>query len=612
MILVSIPGTMLLAGVPLSALAPGAWPQSLGQLGAGTAHLVTPGSPRVASAWSLASVMLASGALWMAGSAVVVTRIAPGRRLIVAIALLTAPWLAGLSRTAPDHAAWQGAIVLVGGVLWFPCPRRAIAVGVVAALLSVPLAQAVGPRARWFGVGGPATGTRFQSLYTEPTYGPLTDRLTGAPMLEVTAAKPALWRMQTLDEFDGYGWTLSRDALPELPQPSAQRELSSVRVLGLHNDLVVAPGRVDRVIAPGTVTKAGGEAWRVAPQPGTGDTYRLRAAYVHISADQLARDRAPLDPRSRAYTRLGPSPTVATGLRVLRMMLAPFGVRLGTAYQQAPAVDARVVALARRLAAGAGTEWDVVARVERYLLGGGRFRYTTRVPDPGLRPVVDFLLRSHAGYCQHFAGAAALLLRLAGVPARVVVGFATGTQSAPRRYTVRDFDAHEWIEVYFQGYGWVPFNPTPVADAASIAGGLDPLTPPPRGKGDRGGLLLPALLAVVAVAGVGIVRRHRSPRHRGRSPRSLERIASRAGGLVGPSTTLAELGAMLAVIGPETAALAAEVERARFAANPPAAARLSRMRLVLALVGDVGPLRAVLVWAPVPRRIRARLVPPKR
>jgi hypothetical protein len=286
------------------------------------------------------------------------------------------------------------------------------------------------------------------------------------------------------------------------------------------------------------------------------------------------------------------------------------------ATKQAPAVDARVVALARRVAAGAHTEWDVVARVERYLLGDGHFRYTTRVPEPGPRPIVDFLLHSHAGYCQHFAGAAALLLRLAGVPARVVVGFATGAETAPGRFTVSDLDAHEWIEVYFQGYGWVPFNPTPAADPASIAGGLDPLRPPTRANRDPGGLALPPLLAALAVAavgvGVGIVRRYRPPRHRGRSPRSLERIASRAGGLVGPSTTLAELGAMLAVIGPETAALAAEVERARFAANPPAAARLSRMRLVLALVGDVGPLRAVLVWAPVPRRIRARLVPPKR
>jgi hypothetical protein len=543
----------------------------------------------------------------MAGSALAAAGIVPGRRSIVAFALLLAPWLAGLTRTTHDHAAWQGALVLVGGVLWLPCPRRAIPLGVAAALLSVPLAQAVGPRARWFGIGGPTKSeSPFRSLDTEPTYGPLTDRRTGAPMLEVTAAEPALWRMQTLDEFDGYGWTLSRDAFPELPQPAAQRSSSSVRVLGLRNDLVVAPGRVDRVNARGRVTQEGGEAWRVAPQPGMGDTYRLRASYVHVSADLLSRDRAPLDPRSRAYKSLVSSTKVTTGLQVLGVMVASLAAILGALDKQAPAVDPRVVSLARRVASGAHTEWDVVTRVERYLLGGGRFRYTTRVPPPGPRPLVDFLLRTHAGYCQQFAGAAALLLRLAGVPARVVVGFATGTETAPGRYTVRDLDAHEWIEVYFQSYGWVPFNPTPAADPATIADGLDPLRPLRRAKGHPGALSLLGLLAAVAVAGVAIARRHHPRRHRGRSPQSLERVASRAGGLVGPSTTLRELGAMLARVGPRTAALAAEVERARFASDPQTATWHPRMRLVRALVSDVGPLRAVLVWAPVPWRTGAR------
>jgi hypothetical protein len=93
-------------------------------------------------------------------------------------------------------------------------------------------------------------------------------------------------------------------------------------------------------------------------------------------------------------------------------------------------------------------------------------------------------------------------------------------------------------------------------------------------------------------------------------PRSLERIAARAGGLVGPSTTLAQLGAILARVGPRTAAFAAELERARFALHSPAVTRLPRMRLALALVNDVGLLRTVLVWAPAPGRRRARPIPP--
>jgi transglutaminase-like putative cysteine protease len=608
MIVVSVPGTILLAGVPIGAFAPGAWGRQVGLVGAGAWQLVTPGSTP-ATSWSLALVMLASGALWMAGSALASAGLAPNRRSTVAFALLVAPWLAGLSRTTSDHAAWQGAVVLVAGVLWFPGPRRAIPLGVAAALLSVPLAQAVGPRARWFGLGSRTPSqSQFRSLDTEPTYGPLSDQRTGAPLLEVTAPEPALWRMQALDEFDGYGWTSSPTPLPQLPQPAARLESTSVRVLGLRNDLVVAPGRVDRVKAPGQATHAGGEAWRVAPPPRAGSTYRVSASYVHIGADLLAHDRARLDPRTRAYTRLGPSIKGPADLELIGMMLGAFGIA-SVWNRQTPAIDARVGALARRLAAGAPTEWDVVTRVEQYLLGGGRFRYTTRVPQPGPRPLEDFLLRTHAGYCQHFAGAAALLLRLAGFPARVVVGFATGAQTAPGRYTVRDLDAHEWIEVYFQGYGWVPFNPTPAADPANVASGLDPLRPatPASAPGALGFL---APLAAFAVAGVVLLRRHKSRPLRGQLPVPLERIASRAGGQVGPSTTLGEIGAMLARVGPRTAALAAEAERARFAPGAPEATGPPRIRLVLALVGDLGPLRAVLMWAPVPRRRRARSVTP--
>ena len=119
------------------------------------------------------------------------------------------------------------------------------------------------------------------------------------------------------------------------------------------------------------------------------------------------------------------------------------------------------------------------------------------------------LLRTHAGYCQHFAGAAALLLRLAGVPARVVTGFATGQRVGADRYDVRDLDAHEWIEAYFPGVGWVPFNPTPAAAPALVAGGIDfpPATPSPtRGDGD---FYLAVGLGAVLSAGVVQYRRRR-------------------------------------------------------------------------------------------------------
>ncbi len=66
------------------------------------------------------------------------------------------------------------------------------------------------------------------------------------------------------------------------------------------------------------------------------------------------------------------------------------------------------------------------------------------------------------GYCQHFAGAMTLMLRLLGVPARIAAGFTSGSyDTEDRAWTVVDRNAHTWVEVYFPGWGWLPFDPTP-------------------------------------------------------------------------------------------------------------------------------------------------------
>jgi hypothetical protein len=75
---------------------------------------------------------------------------------------------------------------------------------------------------------------------------------------------------------------------------------------------------------------------------------------------------------------------------------------------------------------------------------------------------VDFVTRTHSGYCQHFAGAMALMLRYLGIPARVAAGFSSGQFDRTNgQWVVTDHDAHEWVEAWFDGWGWVPFDPTP-------------------------------------------------------------------------------------------------------------------------------------------------------
>jgi hypothetical protein len=93
---------------------------------------------------------------------------------------------------------------------------------------------------------------------------------------------------------------------------------------------------------------------------------------------------------------------------------------------------------------------------------GGNFTYDESPPRSQLPPLVAFVAEHRRGYCQHFAGAMALMLRYLGIPARVGAGFTTGRYNPDREeYTVSDTNAHTWVEVWFSGYGWLPFDPTP-------------------------------------------------------------------------------------------------------------------------------------------------------
>ena len=124
-------------------------------------------------------------------------------------------------------------------------------------------------------------------------------------------------------------------------------------------------------------------------------------------------------------------------------------------------IDPRVSELARTLTASAVNNYDRAAAIQSYLRNN--FQYTLDPPaiEPE-DPVGSFLFRSKSGYCEYFAAAMAVMLRTLNVPARLVNGFQTGSYNhIGRDFVVRARDAHSWVEVYFTGYGWIPFDPTP-------------------------------------------------------------------------------------------------------------------------------------------------------
>jgi hypothetical protein len=322
-----------------------------------------------------------------------------------------------------------------------------------------------------------------------------------------------------------------------------------------------------------------------------------------------------------------------------------------------PAADARirqspygdVLGLARRLARGQPTTYDVVRSIERHLRRN--YAYSEQ-PPAREHPLAAFLLEDRTGYCQQFSGAMALMLRMNGIPARVATGFAPGVREPGGRWRVRDLDAHSWVEVHFTGVGWVAFDPTPAsapaerpaeddaqADAAPSAS--PPETEPSRPSGPEpsaGGAgsqeaepsgesadgvgsspptaltALAALLALLAGA-MAVGWRHRSAARRTR-PRSLEddvnelRTAlDRFGYELSPHTTLAALeGSLAARAGPGAARYARRLRERRYGAPEPALdPRLDRRALRTALVAGRGPLvrlRGFLALPPTALRAR--------
>ncbi len=127
---------------------------------------------------------------------------------------------------------------------------------------------------------------------------------------------------------------------------------------------------------------------------------------------------------------------------------------------------------ARRIAGSAKSPYAAAVALERWFRTGGGFVYNQHPPrvKAGVPALVDFVTRTHEGYCQHFAGAMALMLRYLGIPARVAAGFNSGSYDKHAGdWTVTDHDAHTWVEVWFRGWGWLPFDPTPSRGGAAGA-----------------------------------------------------------------------------------------------------------------------------------------------
>jgi transglutaminase-like putative cysteine protease len=228
-----------------------------------------------------------------------------------------------------------------------------------------------------------------------------------------------------------------------------------------------------------------------------------------------------------------PEPTVAK-LRSSSAISLPLPADLANRYLALPdTVPERVLALAREVAGEAPSRYDRARALERYLRA---YPYSTDLPEPPRgRDIVDyFLFELQEGYCDYYASAMVVMARAVGVPARLATGYAQGSYDREAgHWVVTEENGHSWVEVYFEGTGWVEFEPTAGLPALTRPGGEEVSSPvrplPPRTR--HWWQLVPwGLVAVIAgmVGLLGVIARLWKPRP---TPSTADRVRARFGQL---------------------------------------------------------------------------------
>lgn len=261
-----------------------------------------------------------------------------------------------------------------------------------------------------------------------------------------TVASPtrSYWRLTSLETFNGRIWSSTRsykDADGALPPGS---RLEPVVLEESTQEFEI--GALASIWLPA--------AYRPVDVEGTDASYDAESASLIVPADL-------------EVTQPGQRYSISSALPLLTRE------QLATAPAAAPEdIQATYLALpddfspdvqreALRLTAAATTPYDKALALQDHFRGGG-FTYDLNVGRGHSGDDLQrFLFETRTGYCEQFAGAYAAMARAIGLPARVAVGFTPGEPGPDGRYVVRGANGHAWPEVYLEGYGWVPFEPTP-------------------------------------------------------------------------------------------------------------------------------------------------------
>lgn len=272
---------------------------------------------------------------------------------------------------------------------------------------------------------------------------------------------PEYLRIAVLDAFDGLSWKPTDREIP----PEQQADGVLPRPPGLDSDVARRQVRYEV-----SVDDAFESVWLPAPYPVTsmevpGDWRYDTATFDFVSGDKsqgiagLEYSLSGLDvtPSSQRLIAAGPAPEDVVDR-----------------YTHLPEdMPGTLGDLAEEVTTGAESRFEQAVALQRWFRDDGGFEYSLD-PDPGtgtddLERFLDED-RGRVGYCEQFAASMALMGRTLGIPSRVAVGFLRADPVGDDEYVYRAYDLHAWPEMYFEGAGWVRFEPTPNDRAESVPG----------------------------------------------------------------------------------------------------------------------------------------------
>ncbi|HEY5821832.1 MAG TPA: transglutaminaseTgpA domain-containing protein [Propionibacteriaceae bacterium] len=362
----------------------------------------------------------------------------------------TARWTRGLSRDSAEGLGQAAPVVWrAAGILAAPAVVGALVLGLALPTLMIP----------GFGLGNGSGGNGPLQL-TDPTLD--LRRNLNQPndkqVIEYQSDAPGgvYLRLATLPQLSAAGWTSvqirlnSGDNLPAIPglgnEPD-QRRKTTISVLDFGSQYLPLP------YAPRSFQAAGD--WR----------YDANSLVV-VNASNEAQDL-----RNLTYTV--ESVDIAPTAEALDSAAAGTPTDASTTAAIPSDLPQTLVDLTESVIKDARTPAAKAAAIQAYLRSS-EFTYSTeRLPGSGYEALENFLIRDRTGYCEQFASSMAMMARVAGIPSRVSVGFLPGSRDGDSwRVSIRDM--HAWPELYFAGYGWVRFEPTP----ASVTGSAPAWTVP--------------------------------------------------------------------------------------------------------------------------------------